>query len=61
MSDLTFEVTEFFQDKEMRFRAALAFATAMRHECGTNLSPMSIEHAVEKADDLLAYLDETAK
>jgi hypothetical protein len=58
MSDLTFEVTEFFQDKEMRFKAALAFAT------NANTIPggcHTIKKAVKLADELIAHLDETAK
>jgi hypothetical protein len=58
MSDLTFEVTEFFQDKEMRFRAALAFATT--HE-GKHIGCPSIDDAIKMADDLIAKLNETAE
>jgi hypothetical protein len=60
-SDLTFEVTEFFEDKRMRFEAALAFATSMRYEFGAPLSGMSIKFAVQRADELIAELEETAK
>jgi hypothetical protein len=61
MSDLTFEVTEFFQDKQQRFEAALKFATCMRYEFGKPLSPMSIKFAVQRADELIAELEETEK
>jgi hypothetical protein len=59
-SDLTFEVTEFFQDKEMRFRAALAIY--LRREGGTYSAQLAnIQDAIEEADELIAELDKTAK
>jgi hypothetical protein len=59
MSDLTFEVTEFFQDKEMRLKAALVFAE-MYFDEGTGF-PDCITKGIERADELIAKLNETAE
>jgi hypothetical protein len=60
MSDLTFEVTEFFQDKRMRFEAALAIY--LQRGGGAYSTPLAIiQDAIEEADELIAELDRTAK
>jgi hypothetical protein len=59
MSDLTFEVTEFFQDKQQRFEAALKFAVMFFDE-GTGF-PNCIDKGIERADELIKKLDETAE
>jgi hypothetical protein len=56
---LDYEVTKFFQDRQQRFEAAVAFATSMRYEFGAPLSGMSIKFAVQRADELIKELDET--
>jgi hypothetical protein len=56
MSDLTFEVTEFFHDKQQRFEAALAFATNANSIPG---GCYTIKKAVKLADALIAELRET--
>ena len=59
-SDLTFEVHEFFQDKQMRFEAALAFATTKNWWKG-EFTILPVDEAVKRADELIERLDETAK
>jgi hypothetical protein len=59
-SDLTFELTEFFQKRELRLQAALAIYL---HSEGGRYSTQhaSIQDAIEEADKLIAELDKTEK
>jgi hypothetical protein len=59
MSDLTFEVTEFFQDKQQRFEAALTFTKGALDE-GHSLDK-AVEVGITCADKLIAELVETSK
>jgi len=59
MSDLTFEVTEFFQDRQQRFEAALALCVSAI-EAGHNRHS-AIEDAIDIADELIAKLNETSE
>ena len=57
MSDLTFELTEFFQLREMRLKAALFF-TKMAFDSGTGF-PDCMDVGVQRADELMVKLEET--
>jgi hypothetical protein len=53
---LDYEVTKFFQDKQQRFEAALAFATRASTIPG---GCVTIKKSVKLADELIAELEET--
>jgi hypothetical protein len=59
-SDLSFELTEFFQKRELRLQAALAIYL---HSGGGRYSTQlaTIQDAIEEADALLDELDKTEK
>jgi hypothetical protein len=59
MSDLSFEVTEFFQDKRMRFNAALKMMEILFKD-GVGF-PDCIDKGIERADELIEKLEETEK
>jgi len=55
--DLSFEVTEFFQDRQQRFEAAIKFSE-MAYNAGLEF-PRCIFRGIEQADELIAELNKS--